>query len=402
MRRLIILVALLILFLAGWSLLTKTTPNFGTLLHPSNSTSEPYITGTPSNIKVSSEESVVINVVKNVGPSVVTIAGEPTQSSSQSVNPNDPFSFFGFPSQGQDQQQQQPQDQGPQNIGSGFILNSDGTIITNKHVVSDTTMKYTVVTKDGKKYDVQKIYRDPSNDIAVLKIDPSQNLGQPLPPVKLGDSSKIQVGQLAIAIGTPLGEFTNSVTTGVVSGLGRGITAGSPFEGFVEQLDNVIQTDAAINPGNSGGPLLDSSGNVIGVNTAVSQNGQNIGFALPINLVKESLKTFGENGFNRPYLGVAYRMISRDLSIQNDIPEGAYVQTVISGSSADNAGIQQGDIITKFDGQKISGNDSSLLSKLISQKKVGDTVGVTVWRGDNNSNGKSIDLSVTLQTAPNQ
>lgn len=400
MRRLILLVVLLILFLTAWSAFTKTSPNFSfnSLLHPTSSPTE-YTQGNTDKVVMTSEEQVVINVVKNVGPSVVTIAGETTQASSQSpFDTNDPFSIFGFPSQGQ-QQQEQPQ--GPENIGSGFILNTDGTIVTNKHVVSDTTMKYTVITKNEKKYAVQKIYRDPSNDIAILKIDPNQNLGQVLPPVKLGDSSKIQVGQLAIAIGTPLGEFNNSVTTGVISGVGRGITAGSPFEGFVEQLDNVIQTDAAINPGNSGGPLLDSSGNVIGVNTAVSQNGQNIGFALPINLIKESLKTFSDTGFNRPYLGVAYRMISRDLSIQNEIPEGAYVQTVIQGSSADKAGIQQGDIITKFDGQKIT-TDSAQLAKLITAKKVGDTVSVTVWREDDNGKGQSVDLTVTLEAAPNQ
>ena len=394
MRRLIILVILLILFLVGWSALTKTYPSLTTILNKQQA-SQPI--GSNESVRVVPEESVVINVVKSTGDSVVTIAGESTQQSSSQIDPNDPFSIFGFPSQ---QRQSTPTE--PENIGSGFVVSTDGTIVTNKHVVSDTDIKYSVVTKDEKKYDVKNIYRDPLNDIAIIKIDPNQNPGQALQPVKMGDSSKIQVGQLAIAIGTPLGEFNNSVTTGVISGVGRGITAGSPFEGFVEQLDNVIQTDAAINPGNSGGPLLDSSGNVVGVNTAVSQNGQNIGFALPINLIKDSLKNFNETGqFNRPYLGVAYRMISRDLSIQNDIPEGAYVQTVVQGSSADKGGIQEGDIITKFDGTKLQSKTAEL-AQLIARKKVGDRIAVTVWREDANGSGKSIDLQVTLESAPQQ
>lgn len=397
MRKLLIFAVVLIALLVGLSTVTKSNQDFASLLHLPE-VGKSVLPGTTENVKIVSEESVVIDVVKTVGPSVVTIAGKSKASQAQSFDPNDPFSFF-F---GQGQQEQEPSQQEDQNIGSGFIYSSDGTIVTNKHVVSDADIEYSVVTKDEKRFDVQKIYRDPLNDIAILKINPAQNAGTSLPPVKLGDSSRIQVGQLAIAIGTPLGEFNNSVTTGVVSGVGRGITAGSAFEGFVEQLDNVIQTDAAINPGNSGGPLLDSSGNVVGVNTAVSQNGQNIGFALPINLIKDSLKNFNETGqFSRPYLGVAYRMISRDLSIQNDIPEGAYVQTVVSGSSADNAGIKVGDVVTRFDGKKVQG-DSNTLATLISKKKVGDTIVVTVWRQDEGGQGKTSDLKVTLNEAPNQ
>ena len=389
MRRLVILVVLLILFLVGWSAITKTTPNFTNFLE--RSTTSP-LAQPDENIKIVSEESVVIDVVKRVGPSVVTIAGE----SSSEIVEDDPFSIFGFPSPDQEGADE------PQNIGSGFIINSEGTIVTNKHVVSDPEVTYYVVTKNEKRYDVKNIYRDPSNDIAIIKIDPSQNATESLPPVKLGDSSKIQVGQLAIAIGTPLGEFNNSVTTGVISGVGRGITAGSPFEGFIEQLDNVIQTDAAINPGNSGGPLLDSSGNVITVNTAVSSNGQNIGFALPINLIKDSLSTFNETGqFNRPYLGVAYRMISRDISIQNSIPEGAYVQTVVANSAAAKAGIEEGDIITRFDNRNVRA-ESSELANLISNKKVGDRVQATIWREDENGTGRTQEVTIILEVAPSQ
>ena len=177
-----------------------------------------------------------------------------------------------------------------QNIGSGFIVSPDGLIITSKHVVSDTGATYKIITNDNKTYNVEKIYRDPSNDVAILKINPPS--GTKLTPLSLGDSTNLTLGQTVIAIGTSLGEFTNTVTSGIVSGLGRGITAGSPFQGYVEKLDNAIQTDAPINPGNSGGPLLNSSGQVIGINTAIAQNGQNIAFAIPVNVIKTVLTRY--------------------------------------------------------------------------------------------------------------
>ena len=203
--------------------------------------------------KVVTEDSDVIDVVKNVGPSVVTVsATAPVQQVIQ-------FSPFGGFTQG-------TQGGTSQDIGSGFIVSSDGLIVTNKHVVADTTLSYKVSTSDGKTYEVKEVSRDPDNDIAVLKVDATG-----LTPVELGDSSNLQVGQFVIAIGTALGEFRNTVTTGVISGLGRGIDAGTNYQGYVERLDDVIQTDAAINPGNSGGPLLNSAGQVIGINVAVAQ-----------------------------------------------------------------------------------------------------------------------------------
>lgn len=344
-------------------------------------------------VKVVTEESVVIDVVEKVGPSVVTVAAT---SQVPSIDENDPFSVFGFPSPNRDTKPE------TQNIGSGFIVSQDGIIVTNKHVVSDPEAKYTVITASEKKFDVEKIYRDPLNDIAILKINTSQNAGSKLTPVSLGDSSKLQVGQMAIAIGTPLGEFNNSVTRGIISGLGRGIVAGSPFEGFVERLDNVIQTDAAISPGNSGGPLLNSSGQVIGINTAVSQGGENIGFALPINLVKERIVEFNKSGqFNRPYIGVTYKMISRQLALQNDVPEGAYVQTVVAGSPAKVAEIRPGDIITKIDGNKLQLRDGDLAS-VIAKKKVGETVTLTVWREDETGTGEELNIKLTLGNATEQ
>ncbi len=207
--------------------------------------------------KVLNEESVVVDVADRVSPSVVTVS---IQTPQRRVLQFNPFGG-GFSSRIEGGQ--------PQDIGSGFIVSEDGLVITNKHVVSDTSSKYKVITNDGKEYEVQKISRDPSNDLAVLKID-----AKGLKPVDLGESGNLKVGQFVIAIGTALGEFRHTVTTGVISGLGRGITAGSAFEGFVEKLDDVIQTDAAINPGNSGGPLLNSAGQVIGINVAVAQGAE--------------------------------------------------------------------------------------------------------------------------------
>lgn len=333
------------------------------------------------NVRVVSEESVVIDVVNKVSPSVVTVGIKKTLS--RNVFEFDPFNPFGG-SAGRTESRNIEQD-----IGSGFIVTSDGLIVTNKHVVSDTQAGYKVITYDDKTYDVEKIYRDPSNDLAIIKISASS-----LKPVEMGDSSKLQVGQMAIAIGTALGEFRQTVTKGVISGLGRGITAGSPFEGFVEQLDNVIQTDAAINPGNSGGPLLNSSGQVIGVNTAIAQGAQSIGFAIPINVVREAIDNFNNTGqFSRPFLGVRYRMVSRDLALLNEVPEGAYIIEVIDGSPAFKAGIEVGDILMKFGGAAIKEKDTDL-AKLISQKKVGERVSVELWR-----DGEIKTVDVTLLEA---
>src|SRR3990167_4539019 len=252
--------------------------------------------------QIINEESAVIDVAEEVSPSVVTVS---VQTSKRRVLQFSPFGGFSSRVEGGT----------PQDIGSGFIVSEDGLIVTNKHVVSaDAT--YKVVTKDGKEYEVTQISRDPSNDIAVIKINASN-----LTPVELGDSGNLKVGQFVIAIGTALGEFRHTVTTGVISGLGRGIQAGNELGGGIETLDDVIQTDAAINPGNSGGPLLDRNGRVIGVNVAVAGGAQNIGFALPINVIKESLANFKETGqFNRPRFGVRYRMLDQETARLNDVP----------------------------------------------------------------------------------
>lgn len=392
MRRLVILVVILLVLLGLVSVASNYLPALNKFLGVSQTD---IIQPDQARVRVGTEESVITDVVKNVGPSVVTIAA--TSDQQRLFESEGPFSIFGIPIP----QQEQRLPNEPQNIGTGFIVTDDGFVVTNKHVVSDSQLQYTVLTTNGSEYKVERIYRDPLNDIAIIKINPSDNPGNTLQPVKMGDSSRLQVGQLAIAIGTALGEFNNTVTTGVISGLGRGITAGSVFEGTIEQLDNVIQTDAAINPGNSGGPLLNSSGEVIGVNTAVSQSGQNIGFALPINTVKESIDNFNKTGqFNRPYLGVAYRMISRDIATLNDLPEGAFIQTVVPGSSADKAGVQEGDIITKVDGQNLK-EGTREISTIISKKKVGDEISLTIYR-EGNGNARTFDVRTTLGTAPEQ
>lgn len=334
------------------------------------------------NTRVVNEESVVIDAVEKVSPSVVTVGISTTRRSNGyfEINPFDPFSPF--------RQQPGSSQKIEQDIGTGFVVSKDGIIVTNKHVVSETDATYRIITKDDKTFTVDRIYRDPVNDLAIIKINATD-----LKPAELGDSSKIKVGQLAIAIGTALGEFRNTVTTGVISGVGRGISAGSPFEGSVERLDNVIQTDAAINPGNSGGPLLNSSGQVIGINTAVSSEGQNIGFAIPINVIKDSIDNFNKTGqFDRPYLGVRYKVVTKDVAILNDIPEGAYIMEVVADSPAEKSGLEQGDIVTKIGDVRLSGENAEL-SKIISQRKAGESLSLTVWR-----DGKENSITVTLGT----
>ncbi len=382
MKKLVIVLIILIVLLGLFA-------GLGTLLTKFNLISQ---VEQPEKIKVVSEESVTISDVKKVGPSVVTVE-EYSQPQSQTSFNFGPFQIFGFNMPQQQQQNQTPQ---VSSIGSGFVVSLDGLIVTSKHVVADIGAKYDVVTSTGKKFTVQKIYRDPLNDIALLKIDPNENKGTVLTKATLGDSSKLQVGQFVVAIGTALGEFRNTVTTGVISGLGRAVTAGDQFQGYIENLNNVIQTDAAINPGNSGGPLVDSGGNVIGINTAIAQNGQNIGFTLPINIVKDSINNFNKTGqFNRPYFGVTYTTLTQQVALYNDVVQGAYVRSVVSGSPAEKAGIQPGDIIVRFDNQQVS--DKNELSGLIGKKKAGDNISIKVWR-----DGKTTDLNVTLGTAPTQ
>jgi len=344
------------------------------------------------NQRILTEESVVTEVVERVSPAVVTVSATEEQ---QVTSPFflDPFGFFQAPSTGQVQTQQI-------DIGSGFIVDVSGLVVTNKHVVSaGVPDKFKVVLKDGSEHQVEKIWRDPSNDLAILKFSlESKDATSPaskLQAIEMGDSDNLKVGNFVIAIGTALGEFRHTVTTGVVSGLGRGITAGDGLSGFSEQLTNVIQTDAAINPGNSGGPLLNSAGQAIGVNVAVSQSANNIGFALPINVVKDSLKTFNETGqFDRAFFGVKYQTISQEAALLNEVPAGALVREVVVNSTADKGGIKVGDILVSYNGEKIVETEGGL-AKLVLGSKIGEKVEIEVYRG-----GKTIKLQVEMLVEP--
>lgn len=266
--------------------------------------------------------------------------------------------------------------------GTGFILTNDGLIITNKHVVAEESTQYTVVLSDGKSYDAEVKSRDPYNDIAVLKIN-----AENLPVVELGDSDQLVVGQWIVAVGNALGRYQNTVTAGVVSAKNRSVEASDSTGQNTEKLDGLIQTDAAINSGNSGGPIVNLKGQVVGINTAVAANAQNIGFAIPINLAKSAIDSIKETGkIIRPYLGVRYVPITKDIAEQNKlaVDYGAMVVrgnslgdvAVVPGSPADKAGIVENDIILEINGEKINADNS--LVQLIQQYKVGQEVELKV------------------------
>jgi len=356
-----------------------------------------------------SQESLVVNAVKKANPAVVSIIISkevPTYSTTYQTVPdpfgglfggNDPFggNLPGFQIPQQQQTGTQKQEVGG---GSGFLISSDGMIVTNRHVVEDKTAEYTVFTNDGKKHTATVIARDSVLDVALIKID-----GAGYSHLDLGDSDSLQLGQSVIAIGNALAQFRNSVSVGVISGLSRSITAGDNA-GQSEALSNVIQTDAAINPGNSGGPLLDLSGNVVGVNVAIVQGSENIGFSLPINSIKSVISSVEKTGkIIRPYLGIRYVPVTPELKDKNNltVDYGVLVQrgatdsdlAVIPGSPADKAGIVENDIILQVDGVKL--DDTHDLASIVRGKNVGDTITLTVLH-----RGTQKTVTVTLESAP--
>jgi S1-C subfamily serine protease len=283
--------------------------------------------------------------------------------------------------------------------GSGIIYEAGGLILTNRHVVSGA-QTLSVALKDGRTFRGRVYGTDTLTDLAIVKVDASD-----LPVAAVGDSKGLKPGQLAIAIGSPLGEFTNSVTTGVVSALNRSVDVNDEATGGARRLRNLIQTDAAINPGNSGGALVDASGQVIGVNTAVAGNGaQGIGFAIPINIAKPIMEqaVAGEQ-LARPYIGISYREVTPALMDEKDLPidygvwlgrdEGDPQPTVVEGSPADRAGLEEGDIITSVNGQRIDATNS--LDEVLTAFEPGQELVLTVLR-----DGKTLDLNVTLGTRP--
>jgi S1-C subfamily serine protease len=285
----------------------------------------------------------------------------------------------------------------PQEVGggSGFLVSADGLIATNAHVVDDAEAQYTVYTNDGKKHAARVVAKDEMQDIALIKIQ-----GNNFPFLSFGSSKDLQLGQSVIAIGNALSEFRNTVSVGVVSGLSRSITAGSYSTGETEQLNELIQTDAAINPGNSGGPLLDLNGNVIGMNVAVAASSQSIGFALPGDLVKNAVESVKAKGYiSRPYVGVRYVEVNESiketykLSVDYGVlvmkGDGLNEPAVIPNSPAAKAGIVEGDVIVEFNGTQI--NEDQKLANLILKQKIGDKVSLKVLH-----NGQTKNLTVTI------
>ncbi|MCL5794882.1 MAG: trypsin-like peptidase domain-containing protein [Patescibacteria group bacterium] len=315
------------------------------------------------------ESSAVIDATKKVSPAVVSV-----------LSKKDIENFFG---------QVYEQKGG----GTGFIITSDGLILTNKHVVSDETAEYTVFTADGKDYKAKIMATDAYNDLAVIKIEATG-----LPVVELGDSDKLEIGQWVIAIGNALAEFQNSVTVGVISAKDREITASGG--GASEQLVGLLQTDAAINSGNSGGPLINLKGQVIGINTAVATNAQNIGFAIPINSAKTAIESIKKTGkIVRPFMGIRSINITKELAKANNlsVDHGALVYhgsgtgefAVTPSSPADKAGIQENDIILSINGEEI--NENRPITQIIQKYNPGDEIELTVLR-----KGKESKVKLTL------
>lgn len=333
---------------------------------------------------VTEQSDLISQIAEDVGPSVVSVNVTSTAVSS------DPF----FGSRGFEQQ----------SAGTGFIISEDGYVVTNRHVIPEDARQVSLVLSDGTELKKVKVVgrtsaSDPL-DIAFLKIQDKK--GKDLVPAKLGDSSKMDVGDMVVAIGNALGQFQNTVTSGIISGYGRSVEAAGE-SGGLESLQNLFQTDAAINQGNSGGPLVNANGEVIGINTAVAGGAENIGFSIPINDVQGLIDSVLKEGeLLRPYLGVRYLMLTDDLAYQYnlDTTRGAYVvpttgsgaSSVISGSPADKAGLQEKDVITKINDTEL--NEENSLISVLGKYSVGDTITLTVVR-----DGDQQTIEATLEAA---
>ena len=332
----------------------------------------PGATDAPGVVRID-EQSAITAAAERTGPAIVTVRV-------RGVTEGDVFG-----------------NQLVEGVGSGIIYDPDGWILTNRHVVAGAD-RVDVELQDGRVFEDQRVYGiDTLTDLAIVKID-----GSDLPVAPIGDSSTLKAGQLAIAIGSPLGEFTNTVTSGVVSALGRDIQVADETTGQPRQLRNLIQTDAAINPGNSGGALLDSGGNVVGVNTAVAGRAQGIGFAIPINIAKPIMQqALAGEELARPWIGIYYEVIDKQLAEDENLPidYGALVRRadneppIVPDSPAAEAGLEEGDIVTSVEGQRVDG--AHALDDILSQYKPGDDVEMEVLR-----DGRTMQVTVTLGTRP--
>lgn len=345
-----------------------------------------------------SQEEAIIQAVEEVSPAVVSIiiSKDLPIIEEYFYNPFEEFEEFFGPGPFEFQVPQYRQKGAEKREiggGSGFIVSEQGLIVTNKHVVLDKEAEYTVFTNDGRKFSAKVLARDPVQDLAIIKIEQEQTVDdngeialKPFPVVKLSNSDDLQIGQSVVAIGNALGEFRNTISVGVVSGLGRTITASGG--GLIETLEDVIQTDAAINKGNSGGPLLNLKGEVIGINTAMVLEAQSIGFAIPINKAKkdiEQVKTLGKIVY--PFLGVRYILINERIKEENNLPVdyGALIFKGEAGepaiwpdSAAEKAGLKEGDIILEFNNEKIS--QENTLAKIIMKYNPDDKVVLKILR----------------------
>lgn len=340
-------------------------------------------------ISVIEEESAVIDAVEQASPAVVSVivTKDVPKLDDHYLDPfsGDPFfNPFGFYSVPRGDMEMERKEIGG---GTGFIVDEEGFIITNRHVVDDKDAEYTVIMNDGTKFDATVLARDSFVDLAIIKIESDKKF----PKIEFGNSDVLKRGQTVIAIGNSLGEFQNTVSKGIVSGLKRSVSAGDGM-GQTELLDELIQTDAAINPGNSGGPIVNLQGQVIGVNVAMAQGAENIGFAIPISEAKKIYRSVKETGrIVRPYIGVRYVLLNEQIQKDNKLPyaHGALIirgqrrtdLAVIPGSPADKAGLVENDIILEIEGVKIAQEND--LSRIIKGKEVGDRLMLKVWsKGD--------------------
>ncbi len=344
------------------------------------------------------DDKRVIRTIKKVMPAVVSIAIAKHLADLEKEIPKDLYPFLPT---GQDGKRLQIPDsmvdhRGMVQVGggSGSIVEPNGLIITNKHVISDPDAEYTVILNDGRRFPAEILSRDPINDVAIIKIKTGK-----LPCLKLGDASKLELGESVIAIGNALGIFKNTVSLGIVSGLSRSITAQAEPDAPPQEMRGLIQTDAAINPGNSGGPLVDRDGFMVGVNAAIVSGAQSIGFAIPVNAARRDLtdiKTYGR--IRRPLLGLRYMMIDEDMKAKMGLPvdygalvvrESEHDAAVVPGSPAERSGFKEKDIVLTLNQKKLDRDHP--IQDLLEDLKVGDEVALRVLR-----EGKEIEVKATL------